>query len=45
MNFQPVDEPRVGKVRIHVDVLVDDSIRRSSMWSLWAVLTLGRDRS
>jgi predicted enzyme related to lactoylglutathione lyase len=24
MNFQPVDEPRVGKVRIHVDVLVDD---------------------
>jgi predicted enzyme related to lactoylglutathione lyase len=24
MNFQPVTEPRVGKVRIHVDVLVDD---------------------
>jgi predicted enzyme related to lactoylglutathione lyase len=24
MNFQPVEEPRVGKVRIHVDVLVDD---------------------
>lgn len=24
MNFQPVKEPKVGKVRIHVDVLVDD---------------------
>jgi predicted enzyme related to lactoylglutathione lyase len=24
MNFQPVQEPRVGKVRIHVDVLVDE---------------------
>jgi predicted enzyme related to lactoylglutathione lyase len=24
MNFQPVSEPKVGKVRIHVDVLVDD---------------------
>ena len=24
MNFQPVEEPKVGKVRIHVDVLVDD---------------------
>jgi predicted enzyme related to lactoylglutathione lyase len=24
MNFQPVDEPRIGKVRIHVDVLVED---------------------
>ena len=24
MNFQPVDEPRLGKVRIHMDVLVDD---------------------
>jgi predicted enzyme related to lactoylglutathione lyase len=24
INFQPVDEPRTGKVRIHVDVLVDD---------------------
>lgn len=24
INFQPVDEPRVGKVRIHLDVLVDD---------------------
>jgi predicted enzyme related to lactoylglutathione lyase len=24
MNLQPVDEPRSGKVRIHVDVLVDD---------------------
>jgi predicted enzyme related to lactoylglutathione lyase len=24
MNFQPVDEPRVGKVRIHLDVLVED---------------------
>ena len=27
MNFQPVDEPRVGKVRIHVDVLVADPAR------------------
>ena len=24
MNFQPVAEPKIGKVRIHVDVLVDD---------------------
>ena len=24
MNFQPVKEAKVGKVRIHVDVLVDD---------------------
>ena len=24
MNFQPVHEPKVGKVRIHLDVLVDD---------------------
>jgi predicted enzyme related to lactoylglutathione lyase len=24
LNFQPVEEPRVGKVRIHLDVLVDD---------------------
>lgn len=24
MNFQPVDEPKVGKVRIHLDVLVHD---------------------
>jgi predicted enzyme related to lactoylglutathione lyase len=24
MNFHPVEEPKVGKVRIHVDVLVDD---------------------
>jgi predicted enzyme related to lactoylglutathione lyase len=24
MNFQPVSEPKLGKVRIHVDVLVDD---------------------
>jgi predicted enzyme related to lactoylglutathione lyase len=24
MSFQPVDEPRTGKVRIHVDVLVHD---------------------
>jgi predicted enzyme related to lactoylglutathione lyase len=24
INFQPVKEPRVSKVRIHVDVLVDD---------------------
>ena len=24
MNLQPVDEPRVGKVRMHLDVLVDD---------------------
>jgi predicted enzyme related to lactoylglutathione lyase len=24
LNFQPVDEPRVGKVRIHLDVLVED---------------------
>lgn len=24
MNFQPVEEPKVGKVRIHLDVLVED---------------------
>lgn len=24
MNFQPVNEPKLDKVRIHVDVLVDD---------------------
>lgn len=24
MNFQPVEEARVGKARLHVDVLVDD---------------------
>jgi predicted enzyme related to lactoylglutathione lyase len=24
LNLQPVDEPRAGKVRIHLDVLVDD---------------------
>jgi predicted enzyme related to lactoylglutathione lyase len=24
LNFQPVSEPKVGKVRIHFDVLVDD---------------------
>ena len=24
MNFQPVNEPKAGKVRIHLDVLVDD---------------------
>ena len=24
MSFQPVDEPRAGKVRIHLDVLVGD---------------------
>lgn len=24
MNFQPVSEPKVGKVRIHLDVLVQD---------------------
>jgi predicted enzyme related to lactoylglutathione lyase len=24
MNFQPVSEPKTGKLRIHVDVLVDD---------------------
>ncbi len=24
MNFQPVTEPKIGKLRIHVDVLVDD---------------------
>ena len=24
MKFQPVKQPKVGKVRIHVDVLVDD---------------------
>ena len=24
VNFQPVDEPKVGKVRLHLDVLVDD---------------------
>jgi predicted enzyme related to lactoylglutathione lyase len=24
LSFQPVDEPRVGKVRMHLDVLVDD---------------------
>jgi predicted enzyme related to lactoylglutathione lyase len=24
MNFQPVKEPKVGKTRIHVDILVDD---------------------
>jgi predicted enzyme related to lactoylglutathione lyase len=24
MNFQPVNEPKYGKVRIHVDVLVAD---------------------
>ena len=23
MNFQPVNEPKAGKVRIHLDVLVD----------------------
>ena len=24
LNFQPVDEPKVGKARLHLDVLVDD---------------------
>ena len=24
INFQPVDEPKVGKVRLHIDVLVED---------------------
>jgi predicted enzyme related to lactoylglutathione lyase len=24
MNFQPVNAPKIGKVRIHVDVLVED---------------------
>lgn len=24
INFQPVDEPNVGKVRLHLDVLVND---------------------
>jgi predicted enzyme related to lactoylglutathione lyase len=24
MTFQPVKEPKLGKVRVHVDVLVDD---------------------
>ena len=24
MNFQPVDEPKAGKVRVHLDVLVGD---------------------
>lgn len=24
MNFQPVEEPKVGKARIHMDVFVDD---------------------
>jgi predicted enzyme related to lactoylglutathione lyase len=24
INFQPVPEPKVGKVRLHLDVLVDD---------------------
>ena len=24
LNLQPVDEPKVGKVRLHLDVLVDD---------------------
>jgi predicted enzyme related to lactoylglutathione lyase len=24
INFQPVEQPKVGKVRIHLDVLVDD---------------------
>jgi predicted enzyme related to lactoylglutathione lyase len=24
LNFQPVEEPKAGKVRLHLDVLVDD---------------------